>query len=391
MERGDNVQVFKNDTIPNTVTQDGRVVFDVSFSDKFETNLYIDQGVDEVNDKPMSWTKQKTDRVINGEFIYKTRQTTISQVYPTARIIKDVSSSDSRVFVDDVSDFTYNLGGGPYSDLKGIVVDGKEDPSPANITATIGAGGTVSSLTIANGGSGYTGSTVNIKFQKPLQIGVGVGTTATATGTITNGVITGTTIVNPGFGYTVAPKTIVPLPDPNYEILGKIQNVSGFSGIITSIETTTGTGGHPLAIKFHLDRSPTVFGNDLEVGYPIFVKNTKVGSGVTTVDDSNIAVVGIGTTFLDNVYYIGAITVDGTVGIVTCNIDSGTSTSGLTTSGDIVGEFSWGLFTSITRASSPISIGVTGKTVDVGLSTFPTIQRRGEGLRKTGALPETLN
>ena len=392
LERGDNVQVFKNDTIPNTVTQDGRVVFDVSFSDKFETNLYIDQGVDEVNDRPMSWTKQKTDRVINGEFIYKTRQTTISQVYPTARIIKDVSSSDSRVFVDDVSDFTYNLGGGPYNDLKGIVVDGKEDPSPANIVAdTPVGGGTIPSLTISNGGSGYVGSTVDIKFQSPPEIGVGIGTTAQATATITNGVITGTTIVNPGFGYTVAPKTIVPLPDPNYEVLGKIQNVSGFSGIITSIETTTGTGGHPLAIKFHLDRSPTAFGNDLEVGYPIFVKNTKVGSGVTTVDDSNIAVVGIGTTFLDNVYYIGAITVDGTVGIVTCNIDSGTSTSGLATSGDIVGEFSWGLFTSITRASSPISIGVTGKTVDVGLSTFPTIQRRGEGLRKTGALPETLN
>ena len=53
-----------------------------------------------------------------------------------------------------------------------------------------------------------------------------------------------------------------------------------------------------------------------------------------------------------------------------------------------MGEFSWGLFTSITRSSAPISINVSGKTVDVGLSTFPTIQRRGEGIRLTGALPE---
>ena len=395
LERGDDVQVFKNDTIPSTVTQDGRVIFDVSFSDKFETSLYIDQGVDEVNPRPMSWTKQKVDREVNGEFVYKTRQSTISQVYPTAKIIKDIATSDSRVFVDDVSGFTYNLGGGPYNKLSGIIVDGDPDPSPANITATIGAGGVVSSLTIANGGNGYTGSTANIEFQNPLRIddpqNVGFGTTATATATITNGVITGTTIVNPGFGYTVAPKVIVPLPDPNYEILGKIEVVSGFSGIITSIETTSGTGGHPLAIKFHLDRSPTAFGNDLKIGYPIFVKNTKVGNGVITVDGSDSAVVGIGTTFLDNVYYIGDITTDGTVGIITCNINSATSTSGLTTSGDMVGEFSWGLFTSITRQSSPISIGVTGKTVDVGLSTFPTIQRRGEGLRQTGALPETIN
>ena len=393
LERGDNVQVFKNDTISGTVTQDQRTIFDVSFSDKFETNLYANQGVDEVNDKPMSWTKQKTDRVINGEFVYKTRQSTISQVYPTAKIIKDVSTSDSRIFVDDVSDFTYNLGAGPYNSLKGIVVDGKEDPSPANITATIGAGGTISSLSIVNGGSGYTGSTVNVKFQNPLRVGVGFGTTATATVTVGSGgsLTTPINITNPGFGYTVAPKTIVPLPSPNYENLGGIEIVSGFSGIITSIETTTGTGGHSLGIKFFLDRSPTAFDNDLKVGYPIFVKNTKVGSGVTSVDSSDSDIVGIGTTFLDNIYYVGAITVDGTVGIVTCNIDSGTNTTGLSTSGDIVGEFSWGLFTSITRSSSPISIGVTGKTVDVGLSTFPTIQRRGEGLRKTGALPETLN
>lgn len=393
LERGDNVQVFKNDTISGTVTQDQRTIFDVSFSDKFETNLYADQGVDEVNDKPMSWTKQKTDRVINGEFVYKTRQSTISQVYPTAKIIKDVSTSDSRIFVDDVSDFTYNLGAGPYNSLKGIVVDGKEDPSPANITAAIGAGGTISSLSIVNSGSGYTGSTVNVKFQNPLRVGVGFGTTATATVTVGSGgsLTTPINITNPGFGYTVAPKTIVPLPSPNYENLGGIQIVSGFSGIITSIETTTGTGGHSLGIKFFLDRSPIAFGNDLKVGYPIFVKNTKVGSGVTSVDSSDSDIVGIGTTFLDNIYYVGAITVDGTVGIVTCNIDSGTNTTGLSTSGDIVGEFSWGLFTSITRSSSPISIGVTGKTVDVGLSTFPTIQRRGEGLRKTGALPETLN
>jgi hypothetical protein len=36
------------------------------------------------------------------------------------------------------------------------------------------------------------------------------------------------------------------------------------------------------------------------------------------------------------------------------------------------------------RSSSAISIGVTGNTVDVGLSTFATIQRRGVGIRQTG-------
>jgi hypothetical protein len=42
------------------------------------------------------------------------------------------------------------------------------------------------------------------------------------------------------------------------------------------------------------------------------------------------------------------------------------------------------------RSGSPISIGVTGNTVDVGLTTFATIQRRGIGIRQTGALPKLL-
>ena len=75
------------------------------------------------------------------------------------------------------------------------------------------------------------------------------------------------------------------------------------------------------------------------------IRNTHIGTGVTSVDESNTAVVGIGTTFLDNVYYIGEISVSGNVGIVTCNVDSGTNLSGISSTGDFVGEFSWGLFT----------------------------------------------
>ncbi len=350
----------------------------------------------------MSWTKQKIDRQINGEFVSKKRQSIIAQIYPTAKIIKDVETSDTEIFVDDISNFGYeesNDVSKTYT-FEGIIIDGKEDPSPANITATIGAGGTVSSLTIdpGNSGSGYVGSTVNIKFQNPLQIddpqNVGVGTTATATATVTNGAITATTITNPGFGYTVEPKTIVPLPNTNFENLNKIETIRGFSGNVTEIEAVTPTSGHSKALKFTLDVSPNIFNsgsNTLDVGFPILIKNTTIGSGVTSVDDSNAAVVGIGTTFVDNVYYVRQISANGSVGIITCNIDSGTDVTGLTANGN-TGTFSWGrLSGNSIRSSSPIAIGVSGKTVDVGLSTFPTIQRRNEGLRDTGALPETLN
>ena len=59
-----------------------------------------------------------------------------------------------------------------------------------------------------------------------------------------------------------------------------------------------------------------------------------------------------------------------------------------------LGQLNWGILkgANLTRSANPISIGVTGLTVDAGLSTFPTITRKNfvstsvRGLRSTGAI-----
>ena len=60
-----------------------------------------------------------------------------------------------------------------------------------------------------------------------------------------------------------------------------------------------------------------------------------------------------------------------------------------------LGQINWGRLYGanlVRRSANPISIGVTGLTVDAGLSTFPTIQRKNyvitsvRGLRSTGAI-----
>ena len=112
------------------------------------------------------------------------------------------------------------------------------------------------------------------------------------------------------------------------------------------------------------------------------------------MDISGVSTVGLGTTFIDNIYHsVGALHVTSTTtGIITCMIENNTSIVGLASTGNKlnpVGRFSWGKLSggSITAG---ISIGVTGLTVDAGLSSFPTIQRRGGeiGYRQTGALDE---
>jgi hypothetical protein len=303
LKRGDSVQVFKNNSISNTITQDKRVIFDLSSSDKFETNLYSDQGIDTQNYKPLSWIKQKVDRKVNGENVSKTRDSIESLIYPTAKIIKNFSTTDSQIFVDNAEFFNYG--------------------SP-------------------------------VKFNSLIVNGI----STTASGSV--------------------------------ELISNISLVNGFSGIITGITTTTGSGGNPLALRFHLNTSSYV---GLQTGYPIYIFDTRVGNGVTSIDISDSSVIGIGSTFLDNIYYVHQFSSNGTTGIITCNIKSNTPVVGLTTTGSVsnpVGKFSWGRLSGFTRSVSPISIGVTGNTIDVGLSTFPTIQRRGIGLRYTGALPKLL-
>jgi hypothetical protein len=308
IKKGDTVQILKRNDIIETLSQNKRTVFDLSYSDKFETDLYFDQGgdVDTINFKPMSWTKQKKDSLVNGEVVYKSRNSIESQVYPTAKIIKDFSTSAEEIFVDNAQFFNYENNSIPNIKFDAIIID-------SNSVNTVGL--------VTN-------------FKK--------------------------------------------------EIIKNISNVQGSAGIITGISTTTGIGT-ALALKFYLNSVGAAL--SVTTGYPIYIFNTSVGKGVTSIYTSNSTIVGVGTTFLDNIYNVSACSFDiNNVGIITCNILSTTSTTGLTTSGSTVGNFSWGRLSEFSRSSSPISIDVTGKRIDVGLTTFSTIQRRGYGLRNNGAL-----
>ena len=384
IKSGDIVNVKKLNSV---LEQDQRTVYNINTSDKIETNIYSGVGVDDEVYRDMSWTKQKIDKIINGEITYKSRDSIKSQIYPTSKVIGDFSATDTEIFVDNVSLFNYENGIASNT-IDALIVDSSSNPVSAAITATVSPEGTIS-LSINDGGSGYS-NTPSIKISAPKRIGVGIGTTATAivSSVNSNGNITGLTVTNAGFGYTpdAPPQVIVELPNIVHESIENITSISGFDGTVTGIDTAVGTNGNALALKFTLNASSF---SDLQVGYPIYIFNTSIGSGVTSIDGSDSSIVGVGTTFLDNVYVVNSISSFGITGIVTCNIHSSTSTIGLSTSGDVTdprGFFSWGRISGFTRSSSPIAIGVTGLTVDQELSSFPTIQRRGYGLRNTGSL-----
>ena len=156
------------------------------------------------------------------------------QIY---QIIKDVQASDNSIFVDDASFFNYEENN--YSitidSVEGLIVQGT-DPVSAAVTAVVSTAGTISSMSVVNFGTGYSGS-ATIKIASQSTIGVGVGSTATATVSIVGGSITTPVITNPGFGYTSSnpPQVIVSYPDIQVEKVTNITTVEGFTGIITGI------------------------------------------------------------------------------------------------------------------------------------------------------------
>ena len=152
--------------------------------------------------------------------------------------------------------------------------------------------------------------------------------TVSAAGTATvsaAGTITAITLSERGFGYD--PNTTVEVlmtTEPvTIEIITSV-DVDGDYGVVVGVGTSaTGIGTDRPMVKFELDSDPfldqAAFGNitksGIAAGYYFVIRDSIVGNGLTSIniDDS---VIGVGTTFIDNVYRADEV-VTSSSGIVT--------------------------------------------------------------------------
>ena len=410
---GDDVFIKKHPLFQSTVDQlTNRTLTELLGSDTMETPTYTGPGINSSTFKPFDWIKQKKDKFINGDVVYKTRNIIEPLIFPTAKIIGDVNTDSTEIFVDNAQFFDYDEIQYDYKQTTfrcDAFIVTADEPVAAAFTATVNTSGSIDTLSITNPGFGYTGSTLPIAFAAPKSVGVGVGTTATATATVSAaGTITSVSLTNAGFGYTSTnpPNTIIEVPAATTQSIFNIANVQGFTGIITGIAPATGSNGET-AIKFMFNslKDYTILGKlqngnatgTLLAGYPIVISDTKVGNGVTSVYSADGDVVSIGTTFLDNIYIVDSITSLAANGEVICNVQSTSNLTGIAATGNFdqtqaglttsLGRLSWGRIYNFQERVNPIAIGVTGLTYNSGLTTHPTIQRRGDfGEFNTGAV-----
>jgi hypothetical protein len=387
---GDQVQVLSNnELITTTISQNKRTITDIASSDKIETSLYTGPGIDDANEKPISWIKQKRDLLINGENVFKSRDSLEPQIYPTSRVIKSFGNNDTEIFVDNIDLFSYDNDNPSVNNFDLLLSHQNDDIFPAGAIPVVSSNGTIQNLIITNPGSGYIGTSVEVKFSNPTQIG---GITARAFLSISNGQVSlPATITNPGSGYSQdnPPQVIIEYPKPSIEYLSESKGIVGFNADILSIDVGPGINTN-LGLKFEFYRSSGGL-SQLQVGYPIYVFNTLVGNGTISILSDDSEIIGIGTTCLDNIYYVSAFDVN--TGIATCNISSTTNITGITTSGAInspVGKMSWGRISGFNRSENPLTININGNTTSSGLSTYPVVQRRGYGLRDTGSIKKAI-
>ena len=191
VEVGDEVQLYSN--TDTTFTQDPRLVMDIKAADKVITNNYAGQGVtlNELFERPLSWTKQTVDKIIDGNFVGKDRVYYEPVINPTTNIISNIGIADSSVYVYSIRPLFDNpFEGISPQDRSVIEIISQDNLVPATLDAVLGVGGSISNLLITNPGYGYT-SVPEVTIQKPYDNGTQAigGVTIGAGGSITTATV----------------------------------------------------------------------------------------------------------------------------------------------------------------------------------------------------------
>jgi hypothetical protein len=158
IKEGDSIQIGENISDLYDREQFERVVKKIVSEDIFDTFSYDSLGIntDSKKARPLRWTKQTRDRIINGVLYSKGRPDLKSRNTPTTRIIKSVEKNDTTIYVNNAFPlFVEDIGRGLTEELRDIIVLDNKAVESASGTASVSVASTVSGITIIDSGSGY--------------------------------------------------------------------------------------------------------------------------------------------------------------------------------------------------------------------------------------------
>ena len=296
--------------------QDVRTVTGINTLDSVQTNVYRGPGVtsDRSILRPVTWCKQKVDKIIDGKVVGKDRISYEPQIYPTSYLIQSVGvgTTARQVYVDSLRPlFDSNNESQVRGFQDSITITSQDNIVGASGTAIVSIAGTISSISLTNVGLGYTISpTVTIGST------LGVSTIATATASVSNGEVISVTITNGGVGYTGSQVPVVLFESPTLkkETID-VSSYTGDFGTIVGFGTTTISGQNKVIFDLFINQDSFLRDSDY-VGTGITVSgistgdffttfNTGIGSGtIESVSNDGLRTIGITTIFSDNVWMV---------------------------------------------------------------------------------------
>ena len=342
-----------------TLQEDGRTVNSVESTDIVKTLPYYGPGLanDALTTRPVTWCRQTEDKIVDEKEVGKDRILYEASIYPSSYLIQSVGIGSTVAFVDSIRPFfnPINENNVSLTFQKDIVIISQDSKVAAAATAVVSTAGTISSIQISDGGFGYT-STPTVTIENA----VGFGSTAVGIASITAGIVTSISITGPGTGYTSTNVPNVLISPPSFSVEeNTVNNYEGDFGFISGISTTTvGVASTGIVFDFVIPNNSPLRNSSLTgvttisgitTGYYFVVHSSNVGKGVTSLNSSG-SVIGIGTTFLDNVYQAVAVSIAQTavpglgithVAKVTVSLTSYNNLSGIGYS-NFYGEYSWG-------------------------------------------------
>lgn len=158
LKEGDIIQIQQNRFELTQREQFERVIKKIVSSDEFDTFTYDSFGIitDPKKSRPLKWTKQTTDRIINGVLYSKQRPDLKSRVTPKTQIIKSVGKTDTKIYVNNAFPlFSIDENLKLTEELRDVILVSNKDFVQATGTPSVSAASTISSISIVNGGSGY--------------------------------------------------------------------------------------------------------------------------------------------------------------------------------------------------------------------------------------------
>ena len=367
-----------------------RVITGITTIDAATTNLYPGPGLanNRTVQRPATWCRQTIDRKINGQFVGKDRPKYEPSIFPAAYLTSSVSTASTIAYVDSVRPF-FNGSNEAFvrSFQDSVTLISQDTLTSATASATVSTGGSISAVTITDGGSGYD-------FTPTVTIAAPSGITtaqATATASVTGGVVTSVSITGIGTGYDTQPLVLIQPPKITSEII-EVNSYSGDDGVIVGVGSTNVGAQKQLFFDLYIPtdsfmRDTNLVGtaqtiSGISTGDTIVIKDTFLSIGSTFA-----SAVGVANTFLDCVYQVESastqmVTVqnESSSGIVTavrrinCNVDTFGLGIATHTQRPSLGNYSWGKINFAERVKVK-SFDANNNNGVIGISTSGLVQR----------------